>query len=86
MLSNYGSGDVRPARVTRVSSKKVSDKLVRITTRNGRKLISTMEHMHFAGYRLGATPQIYFTYLMFKKERDGDSAYRRSTRKASANR
>ncbi|MEK7135643.1 MAG: UvrD-helicase domain-containing protein [Patescibacteria group bacterium] len=67
VLSNYGSGDVRPARVTRVSSKKVSDKLVRITTRNGRKLISTMEHMHFAGYRLGATPQIYFTYLMFKK-------------------
>ncbi|TSC70679.1 MAG: DNA helicase II / ATP-dependent DNA helicase PcrA [Parcubacteria group bacterium Gr01-1014_49] len=67
VLSNYGSGDMRPARVTRVVSKKVSGKLVRITTRNGRVLTSTVEHMHFAGYRLGLTPQIFFTYLMHKR-------------------
>ena len=40
---------------------------VRITTRAGRTLVSTPEHMHFAGYRLGATPQLYFTYLMHKR-------------------
>ena len=67
VLSNYGSGDVRPARVTRGFSKKVSGELIRITTRNGRTLTSTMEHMHFAGYRLGLTPQMHFTYLMHKK-------------------
>lgn len=67
VLSNYGSGNIRPARVTRTSSRKVSGKLVRITTKGGRELTSTEEHIHFAGYRLGDTPQLYFTYLMFKK-------------------
>ncbi|MDE1919329.1 MAG: UvrD-helicase domain-containing protein [Patescibacteria group bacterium] len=69
VLSNYGSGDVRHARVTRASSKKVSGELVRITTRNGRVLTSTEEHVHFAGYRLGLTPQMHFTYLMHKREK-----------------
>lgn len=67
VLSNYGSGDIRPARVTRISSKKVSGELVRITTKNKRVLTSTKDHLHFAGYRLGDTPQLYFTYLMHKK-------------------
>ncbi|MHB8913752.1 MAG: UvrD-helicase domain-containing protein [Minisyncoccota bacterium] len=67
VLSNYGSGDMRPARVTRVSSRNVSGGLVRIRTKGGRELTSTTDHMHFAGYRLGVTPQLYFTYLMFKK-------------------
>ncbi len=69
VLSNYGSGDMRPARVTRVFSKKVSGELIRITTQNGRVLTSTAEHMHFAGYRLGLTPQMFFTYLMHKRGR-----------------
>jgi len=67
VFSNYGSGDMRPARVTRTFSKKVSNKLIRITTKNGRELTSTAEHIHFAGYRLGLTPQMYFTYLMYKQ-------------------
>ncbi len=67
VLSNYGSGDMRPARVTRVFSKKVSGKLTRITTQNGRVLTSTAEHLHFAGYRPGLTPQMFFTYLMYKQ-------------------
>ena len=67
VLSNYGSGDVRPARVTRVSSRKFSGELIRILTKSGKELVSTPEHMHFAGYRLGATPQWYFTYLMHKE-------------------
>ena len=69
VLSNYGSGDMRPARVTRISSKKVSGELIRITTRSGHTLTSTDEHMHFVGYRLGLTPQMYFTYLMYKQGR-----------------
>lgn len=67
VLSNYGSGDMRPAPVTRISSRNVSCDLVRIRTKGGRELTSTTDHMHFAGYRLGITPQLYFTYLMFKK-------------------
>ncbi len=67
VLSNYGSGDLRPSRVTRVSSRKVSGELIRMVTKSGRVLVSTADHMHFAGYRLGITPQLHFTYLMFKK-------------------
>ncbi|MDP1718152.1 MAG: 3'-5' exonuclease, partial [Burkholderiales bacterium] len=33
----------------------------------GRKITSTPEHTHFAGYLLGETPQTYFTYLMNKR-------------------
>ncbi len=69
VLSNYGSGDMRPARVSRVSSRKVSGELVKILTKGGRELVSTGDHVHFAGYRLGTTPQLYFTYLMYKKEK-----------------
>lgn len=67
VLSNYGSGDMRPASVLRTFSKSVSNTLICITTESGRKITSTPEHMHFAGYRLGNTPQLYFTYLMLKK-------------------
>jgi len=66
VLSNYGSGELRPARVVRSSVRSVRGELVRMTTRTGRVLTSTPEHMHFAGYRLGETPQLYFTYLMHK--------------------
>lgn len=67
VLSNYGSGDTRPARVMRVRKRAQSGNLIRITTRNGRVLTSTPEHIHFAGYRLGVVPQMYFTYLMHKR-------------------
>lgn len=66
VLSNYGSGDMRPASVTRAMTRIARGELIRITTRTGRTLTSTPEHMHFAGYRLGHTPQLYFTYLMHK--------------------
>ena len=64
--SSFGSGDMRPARVTRVTSRRVSGALVRITTSSGREIVSTPEHVHFAGYRLGCTPQLHFVYLMYK--------------------
>lgn len=67
VLSSYGSADMRPARVTRAIERTVRSELVRITTSSGKVLESTPEHMHFAGYRLGASSQHYFTYLMYKK-------------------
>ena len=67
VLSAYGSGEFRPARVVNTARREREGQGIRITTRAGRTLISTPEHMHFAGYRLGATPQLYFTYLMHKR-------------------
>ena len=66
VLSAGGSGEFRSATVTGVA-RSVRRDGVRITTASGRELVSTPEHTHFAGYRLGLTPQTYFTYLMYKK-------------------
>ena len=65
VLSSYGSGDVRPARVLRVHESKPFAG-VSISFASGRKLVSTPEHMHFAGYVIGRTPQLHMTYLMWK--------------------
>jgi len=65
--SGYGSGDFRAARVTDVRSS-VADSAVTITTKARRVLTTTPEHVHFAGHRLGTTPQLYFTYLMRRNE------------------
>ena len=32
-------------------------------------LVSTPEHVHFAGYLLGRTPQLHMTYLMWRRDR-----------------
>src|SRR6266540_3929622 len=53
VLSSYGSGDLRPARVLRTHQSEATDGVV-ITTASGRRLISTPEHVHFAGYRAEA--------------------------------
>jgi DNA helicase-2/ATP-dependent DNA helicase PcrA len=65
VLSNYGSGDFRPARVTRVHTSRAFEG-TRITLASGRVLTSTPEHVHFAGYVVGRTPQMFMTYLMWK--------------------
>ena len=67
ILSNFGSGDMRPALVSRTRTRMHRGELIRITTDKGHTLTSTPEHMHFAGFRLGLTPQYHFTYLMHKK-------------------
>jgi DNA helicase-2/ATP-dependent DNA helicase PcrA len=68
VLSGYGSGDYRPAKITGVSRSQKPEG-VRITTRSGRILISTPEHVHFAGYKLGLTPQMHTTYLMRRRDK-----------------
>jgi superfamily I DNA/RNA helicase len=49
VLSNYGSGNFRPAKVLRTHRGNASEGVV-ITTESGRRLVSTPEHVHFAGY------------------------------------
>ncbi len=66
VTSCYGSADFRPARVTGVFKAWQKDGIA-IETGSGRRLVSTPEHMHFAGYRLGTAPQMPLTYLMWKK-------------------
>ncbi|MDP9141488.1 MAG: UvrD-helicase domain-containing protein [Pseudomonadota bacterium] len=68
VLSAYGSGDFRPAKVTGVMAPGRRQALVRIELADGRTINSTPEHTHFAGYVLGDTPQLYFTYLMHKRD------------------
>ena len=67
VLSCYGTGDFRPARVNRVhcSSRAVG---VAITTRSARRIVSTPEHVHFAGYRLRESPQLHMTYLQWRQD------------------
>jgi DNA helicase-2/ATP-dependent DNA helicase PcrA len=65
VCSAGGSGTLRPARVLRVCQLKAAES-VRIRTAAGRELVSTPEHAHFAGYRLGLSPNYHFLYLMHR--------------------
>ncbi len=65
VLSNYGSGDFRPAPVLRVHESRAFAG-VSIALASARTLTSTPQHMHFAGYVIGQTPQLHMTYLMWK--------------------
>jgi superfamily I DNA/RNA helicase len=47
--SGYGSGDFRPARVLSVHRSRCPEG-VAVTTESGRRLVSTPEHVHFAGH------------------------------------
>jgi DNA helicase-2/ATP-dependent DNA helicase PcrA len=69
VLASYGSGELRPARVSSVFVSPNRRDGVRIVTRAGRELLSTPEHTHFAGFRLGMTPQLHMTYLMRRHEK-----------------
>jgi len=68
VLSNYGSGDLRPAIVLKKRNLQFKGNLIKLETKSGKILTSTRDHIHFAGYRLGITPQIYLNYLMYKKD------------------
>ncbi len=81
VLSCYGSGNFRPARVVGVhrSEKRGG---VAITTASGRRIVSTPEHIHFAGFKPGKTPQLHMTYLMWK----AGSGFRVGTSRTYTNR
>jgi len=65
VLSCFGSGVFGPARVARVHRSRRREG-VAITTAGGREIVSTPEHVHFAGFKVGKTPQLHMTYLMWK--------------------
>jgi superfamily I DNA/RNA helicase len=67
VLSCYGSGDFRSASVVRTHRSRTAAG-VAIMLRSGRRIVSTAEHTHFAGYRAGTTPQMHMTYLMQHRE------------------
>jgi DNA helicase-2/ATP-dependent DNA helicase PcrA len=67
VLSCFGPADFRAATVSSTYSRMRTERLVEIRLRSGKRLVSTPEHTHFAGYVLGQTPQKYFTYLMMKR-------------------
>ncbi len=66
VLSCYGSSVFGPARVGRVH-RSVKRSGIAITTASGRRIVSTPEHVHFAGFKEGRTPQLHMTYVMWKK-------------------
>ena len=69
VLSAQGGGVLGPSRVTNVRHFRRGDG-VAITTSGGRRLVSTPEHVHFAGYRYDSTlRQLYLTYLMRREDR-----------------
>jgi len=55
VLSGYGSGEFRAARVLRAHRSRARGDGIALTTRSGRRLVSTPEHTHFAG-RPGVGP------------------------------
>jgi DNA helicase-2/ATP-dependent DNA helicase PcrA len=67
VLSAQGSGRFGSRPVLAVQALGSRGNLVRIRTERGRELVSTPEHVHFAGYRLGEVGQHHFTYLMHKR-------------------
>jgi DNA helicase II / ATP-dependent DNA helicase PcrA len=67
VLSCYGSGDFRPARVIRAVQSATQKPLIRIKLHSGREIVSTAEHIHFADFIRGESPQRHFTYLMVKQ-------------------
>jgi hypothetical protein len=66
VLSSYGAGDLRPARVMERYARRREGQIVSLHLASGAVVKSTPDHTHFAGYVLGQTPQTYFLYLMHK--------------------
>jgi superfamily I DNA/RNA helicase len=81
VLSCYGSGRFGAASVARVHSSAREDG-VAITTASGHRIVSTPEHVHFAGFKVGRTPQMNVTYLMWKR----GSGFRVGTSRTYTNR
>jgi DNA helicase-2/ATP-dependent DNA helicase PcrA len=66
--SCYGSGDFRPAQVVRVHTSVALDGIA-VTLASGRRIMSTRDHVHFAGFVRGRTPQQHMTYLMWRADK-----------------
>jgi superfamily I DNA/RNA helicase len=69
VMSGYGSGRFGPARVTDVHES-VQREGIAITLRSGRRIVSTPEHTHFAGFKVGRTPQPHMRHLLLEEVSD----------------
>ena len=83
VLSCHGSGRFAPSKVTRVH-RGTRRNGIAITTASGRRIVSTEEHTHFAGFKTGATPQLHMTYLMWKAAAASESERRPHTQTSVA--
>ncbi len=81
VLSCFGAKRFKPTAVMHVHTRRKSTELITVTLASGKKITSTPEHTHFAGYLLGETPQTFFTYLMHKR----DVGYRLGTSQVYTN-
>jgi hypothetical protein len=68
VLSCHGSADFRPARVTETFATARSMG-IEIVTRGGRRIVSTPEHTHFAGYHGAHTPSRHLVYLTWRRDK-----------------
>jgi superfamily I DNA/RNA helicase len=68
VMSCYGSGEFRAARVT-AAFKSIAPWGVAIDTATGRRVVSTPEHTHFAAFKTGHTGPAHLTYLMFRRDK-----------------
>jgi DNA helicase-2/ATP-dependent DNA helicase PcrA len=68
VLSAHGSGEFRAAAVTATFPSRASE-TIEITTRAGRRIVSTPEHVHFAGYHRTLSPQLWMTYTMWRADK-----------------
>ena len=85
VLSCYGSGDFRPARVTR-DPRRPRGEAVEISTRSGRRLVSTPEHVALRRLPPRHSPQLHMTYLQWRQDmgfRVGTTRTCRGPRRAS---
>ncbi|MQA76264.1 MAG: AAA family ATPase, partial [Solirubrobacterales bacterium] len=66
VLSSYGTGVLRGSRVT--ATMRFTDRRegIEIRTEGGRRIVSTPEHAHLAGFHKGQAPDYWATYLMWR--------------------
>ena len=81
VLSCHGTADFRPAKVT-ATFRSMASQGIEITTRGGRRIVSTPEHTHFAGYHRTCSPRLSLTYLMWR----ADKGFRVGTTRTYPNR
>ncbi|MCK9351325.1 MAG: UvrD-helicase domain-containing protein [Candidatus Paceibacterota bacterium] len=63
--SAAGNGDVCLSKVTRVIEKKYDGDMIKITTKSGRIIKTTPEHIFFSRFSL--QHNVYYVYLMYKR-------------------
>lgn len=62
-----GNSETTFGKVTRVYGKETLANLVTVKTKSGKKLVSTSNHVYFAGFKPTNSPR-YFVYLMYRAD------------------